>query len=93
VRNRRDVAIERTRSITKTIGVASIAAVAAFAIYVSRALPGHASTPAGSTANASVGSSPAVQGGSGDQSSSNLAPPSSAPTQSQQQAPVVSGSS
>jgi hypothetical protein len=53
VRRRRDDALERTRSITKTIGVASVAAVAALGIYLSRALPGHAAT---STATTGTGS-------------------------------------
>lgn len=80
---------------TKTIAVASVAAVAAFGIYISRALPGHSTTTsgsAGSTASPPVGS---TSGGdtSGGQASGNLAPPSSPPVQTQQQAPVVSGSS
>jgi hypothetical protein len=92
-RLQRDAALERIRSATRAIGIASVALVAAFGIYISRAVPGHTSTPAGSTAasnsvNPSTGSSP-----SGGQSTTNLSPPSQAPTPVQQQAPVVSGSS
>ncbi len=98
-RLQRDAAFERVGSITKGIGVASVAAVAAFGIYVSRALPGHASTPAGSTAGTASGGSasgayPSTGGSPSDgQSSNNLAPPYNPPVQTQQPAPVVSGSS
>lgn len=95
VRRRRDAALDRARSITKTVAVASVAAVAAFGIYLSRALPGHAATshPSGSTVSPSNGNT-STNGDSGaGQSPSDLAPPSSPPAQSQQQAPVVSGSS
>jgi len=99
VRQRRDAALERTRSITKTVGVASVAAVAAFGIYLSRALPGHSATSTATTTTGSTGSgSTAVtpSGGStsaGAGSPTQLTPPSSPPAQSQSQAPVVSGSS
>jgi hypothetical protein len=99
VRRRRDDALERTRSITRTIGVASVAAVAAFGIYLSRALPGHAATSSGSSGSAGSAVSPsggsASTGGNSSSSPSptTLAPPNSPPVQSQQQAPVVSGSS
>jgi hypothetical protein len=94
VRRRRDAALERTRSITRTIAVASVGAVAVFGIYISRALPGHAATSTGTTA----GSANSVNAGGGSTaggSPSNLATPSSPPVQQQQQqqAPVVSGSS
>ena len=56
VRRRRDDALERTRSITKTIGVASVAAVAALGIYLSRALPGHAATSTATTGTTGTGS-------------------------------------
>ncbi len=96
VGRRRDAAIERTRSITKTIAVTSVAAVAAFGIYISRALPGHAastSVSTGSTVSPPTGGSVSAGGSSPSQSSSSLAPPNSPPQQSQQSAPVVSGSS
>ncbi|HUY65461.1 MAG TPA: hypothetical protein VMV06_01460 [Acidimicrobiales bacterium] len=93
VRLRRDAALERIRSITTTVGIASVAAVAAFGVYLSRALPGHTSVPAGTTVSPPV-TSPSTGGdSSGAQSSTNLAPPSSPPIPSQQPAPVVTGSS
>jgi len=92
VRRRRDAALERTRSITRTVAVASVGAVAVFALYVSRAVPGHAATTgttAGSTSGVNTGG-----GSPASQYPSNLATPSSPPVQQQQQqAPVVSGSS
>jgi len=72
--------------------VASVGAVAVFGIYISRALPGHAATPSGTTSGSTNGVT-AGGGSSAGQSPSNLATPSSPPAQSQQQAPVVSGSS
>ena len=93
VRRRRDAALERTRSITRTIAVASVGAVAVFGIYISRALPGHAATSTGTTAG-STNSVTAGGGASAGGYPSNLATPSSPPVQQQQQqAPVVSGSS
>lgn len=96
VRLQRDAAIERSRSITKAIGVASVAAVAVFGVYVSRAFPGHSTTPAGATSasgSQSANGYASNGGNSGSQSSGNLAPPNNPPAQSYQQAPVVSGSS
>jgi hypothetical protein len=95
VRLRRDTALERTRSITKTVGVASVAAVAAFGIYLSRALPGHAATSTGTTGAtvSPTGGGASTGSGASAPSPSQLTPPSSPPVQSQQQAPVVSGSS
>jgi hypothetical protein len=90
VRRRRDAALQRTRSITRTIAVASVGAVAVFAVYVSRALPGHAATSTGTTAGSTNGVT-AGGGSSASQYPSNLATPSSPPVPSQQQAPVVSG--
>ena len=93
VRRRRDAALERTRSITRTIGVASVGAVAVFALYVSRAVPGHAATTSTGTTAGSTNGVTAGGGSSASQYPSNLATPSSPPVQQQQQAPVVSGSS
>ncbi len=96
VRRRRDAAVARTRSITKAVAVASVAAVAALGIYISRAVPGHAATTSssGSTVSPETGSTSGASS-SESQSSGGLAPPASPPTQSQpqQRAPVVSGSS
>ncbi len=113
-RSRRDAALERVGSITKGIALVSVAAVAAIGIYVSRAVPGHSTTPAkvggtvsgGSSAGGAIagGSSAggAIAGGSsaggapvgpgaGTAQPSSLSPPNNPPTQTQQQAPVVSG--
>jgi hypothetical protein len=97
-RIQRDAAFDRAGSITKTIGVASVAAVAAFGVYLSHALPGHTATPAVTTAGSTSGgqsSAGAASGGqsSGGYSSGSVSPPNSAPVQTQQPAPVVSGSS
>lgn len=100
-RRQREDALGRARSISKSIAVASVAGVAAIGLYVSRAFPGHTSTPAGATAGTtgatSAGSSagvPSTGGGnsSAGQSGTTLAPPNNPPAQAQQPAPVVSGS-
>ncbi len=95
----RDAAIERSRSITKAIGFAAVAAVAVFGVYVSRVFPGHTSQPSGSTSAVSGGQSTGgyasggYAGGGYGSGGSNLNTPSAAPAPSYQQAPVVSGSS
>ncbi len=99
-RRQREDALGRARSVTKSIAVASIAGAAALGLYVSRALPGHTTTPgvtAGTTGATSAGASAGVsptEGGnsSAGQSGTTLAPPNNPPTQAQQPAPVVSGS-
>ena len=86
--------------------MASIVAAAAIGVYLSHALPGHSarpttSGPAGSTPDIAGGnsggpaSSAGVSGGSSvgaNGSSNSLTQPTSPPGQTQQQAPVVSGS-
>jgi hypothetical protein len=105
-RLRRDAALSRVGSMTRKIAVGSIAAAAAIGLYVSRALPGHSARPtpsgvAGSTAGTGGGGTVAavppsgVSGGSSagaGGSSNTLTPPTNPPSQTQQQAPVVSGS-
>jgi len=97
-RSQRDAALERVGSITKAIGVASVAAVAVIGIYVSRAVPGHSTTPTtagtGSVSGGSGGSATTGTQGGGAPApqSSSLSQPQKPPAQSQQQAPVVSGS-
>ena len=98
-RSQRDAALERVGSITKAIGVASVAAVAAIGIYVSRAVPGHSTTPTNAgTGTGSGGSVTSGTQGGASQGAAPVAPPNSLsqpqnpPAQSQQQAPVVSGS-
>jgi len=102
-RIQRDAALDRVGSITRKIAVGSIAAAVAIGIYVSRALPGHSARPTttgsasditGGTSGAPVSSS-GVSGGSSagaGGSSGTLTQPTSPPSQTQQQAPVVSGS-
>ena len=98
-RLQRDAAFERSRSITKAIGFASVAAVAVFGVYVARAFPGHTTTPSGSTSAVSGSQSTGgtasngYAGNTGGGYGSNVAPPSAAPSPSYSQAPVVSGSS
>ena len=88
-RLRRDDALSRIATINRSIGAAALVVTGVLGLYLSKALPGHQtstqsqSTQIQSTGNQSTGSS----------GSSQLAPPSSAPVQSQQQAPVVSGAS
>ena len=99
-RRQREQALGRARSVTRSIAVASIAGAAALGLYVSRALPGHTTTPsvnAGTTGATSAGSPPGVSptgGGnsSAGQSGTTLSPPNNPPTQTQQPVPVVSGS-
>jgi hypothetical protein len=97
-RSQRDAALQRVRSITKAIALASVAGVVAIGIYVSRAVPGHSTTPASTGAGSAgtgaggsaAGSAPAGPA-TGAQQPSNLSPPDNPPAQTQQQAPVVSG--
>ena len=100
-RRQRDDALGRIRSITKSIAVASVAGAVAIGLYVSRSLPGHTTTPtgvtAGTTATTSAGSSAGASSAgasssSTGQTSTTLAPPNNPPAQTQQPAPVVSGS-
>ncbi|MGD0394488.1 MAG: hypothetical protein ABSC41_17820 [Acidimicrobiales bacterium] len=104
-RSQRDAALQRVRSITKAIALASVAGVVAIGIYVSRAVPRHSTTPAstgaGSTGAGTVGAGTGAGGSAagsapagpatGAQQPSNLSPPDNPPAQTQQQAPVVSG--
>ena len=103
-RYQRDAALERSRSVTKGIAFASVAAVAAAGVYLSQSLPGHSATstsssttPAGAgvVSGSSASSSGDDPSGSVNPNSSGVAAPASAPVQAPvgQQAPVVSGSS
>ncbi len=100
-RRRREDALERARSITRSIAVASVAGVSGIGFYVSRALPGHTSAPTGATAGTTGGTSTGSNSGvspagganpSANQSDTSLTPPNNPPTPTQQPAPVVSGS-
>ena len=85
---------------TKGVAVASVAAVAAAGVYLSQALPGHASTPSsssGATVPVSGGAAATPSGGYGDGygDGSAQAPsaPAYVPAPAQNQAPVVSSGS
>ncbi len=99
VRLRRDAALERVRSVTKAIAVGSVAAAGAFGLYVSRALPGHASTPPpatttpATTPTAPAGATTSTTTPGGQATSTTLSPPSAPPVRARARAPVVSGSS
>lgn len=91
-RHHRDAALQRISSFNKAVAFASLAAAAVLSLYFSRAFPGHVATPAGS-AEVTVGGSQTGSGSSsGGQPTNTLAPPNSPPVQTQQPAPVVSGS-
>lgn len=96
-RLRRDTGLDRVRSITRGVAVASVAGAVAIGVYLGRAIPGHTSTPAGTPTGTSgtgtTAGSSAQGGGYAGQSGQGVAPPANAPTPSYQQAPVVSGSS
>ena len=83
---RRDGALNRLSTITGSIAVASLAAVAAMGIYVAKALPGHHAT---TTTSVSSGSS--ANGGGASSSANTLNPPSSSPTAASTPPPVTSG--
>ncbi|MGA3147255.1 MAG: hypothetical protein ABSF33_07235 [Acidimicrobiales bacterium] len=95
-RSQRDAALQRVNSITKAIAVASVTAAVAIGIYVSRAVPGHSTIPAGA-ASGTTGTTGAASGtgsgvpAAGTSQPSSLSPPNTPPTPTQQQAPVVSG--
>ena len=96
-RGQRDAALERGRTIFKSVALGSVAAVAAAGIYLSQALPGHAASPgnpSGSVGNA--GAATPAGGGTSEGSASagaGLSAPASTPVPAYQPAPVVSGSS
>jgi hypothetical protein len=77
----RDAALDRVRRITKAAAFATVAALGAFAGYVSSAIPGRSSPPAGaSTTNNSPQTTSVPGNPSPTPSPSNsLAPPVSAP--------------
>ncbi|HVA08570.1 MAG TPA: hypothetical protein VNG12_17695 [Acidimicrobiales bacterium] len=91
-RRRRDESLGRVTTMTKTIGVSILAATGILGLYISKALPGHSTTAPSVTSNVASSNSNGNTG-SGASTSGGLAPPSSPPVQSQQPAPVVSGSS
>ena len=86
---RHDGALNRLSSITGSIALATIAAVAALGVYVAKALPGHHT---GASTGATSSTVPAGNTGQGAGASSSLNPPSSPPTAASAPAPVTSGS-
>ncbi len=83
-RLRRDDALSRLATINRSIGAAALVATGVLGLYLGKALPGHqASTQSQSSQSQSTDSS----------GSNTLTPPASAPVQTQQPAPVVSGAS
>ena len=102
---RRDAHLGRVSGATKAAGVATVAAVGVFGIYVSRTIPGHstASTTnpaaASSASAAPAGSSAAPAGASAGSSTgassspATLAPPSAPPVRTVRPPVVVSGAS
>jgi hypothetical protein len=92
---RRDLALDRVTKVTKRIAVATVAAVGILGLYVSRSLPGHASTPAVQTpATTTPTTSPPAAGSSGP-SAPQTAPtaPVSPPTTTPQRVHVTTGAS
>ncbi|HWD52621.1 MAG TPA: hypothetical protein VG412_09485 [Acidimicrobiales bacterium] len=97
---RRDEALHRVGKVTRRIGVATIAAVGILGLYVSRSLPGHATTPAVQTpaSTAPTTSTPATTPSSGSStgpSTTQTAPtaPASPPVTTQRPTHVTSGAS
>lgn len=84
---RRDAAVRRVGSVTRTIGLGLVAAVAAVGIYVSRAVPGH-STSTGETTGTTTGptsagepsSTPTTGATSGSSPTPSAGAPSATPT-------------
>jgi len=96
-RRRRDLSLARVGTITKAIGAGTVVAVGAVGLYVSRALPGHQSSPtaatsAGTTSGASATNAPPSAAGSPNPSPT-LAPPATAPVRSPAPARVSTGAS
>ena len=88
-RLRRDDALSRIATINRSIVVAALVMTGVLGLYLSKALPGHhAATQSQATQDQSAQSQ-----STGSSGSSQLAPPASAPVQTQQPAPVVSGAS
>ncbi|HWE65797.1 MAG TPA: hypothetical protein VG298_04060 [Acidimicrobiales bacterium] len=90
-RIRRDESLGRVSRLTKSIGIGIVAVTGVFGLYLSKALPGHATTP--NTANSASTSSTGSSTTGTSPASRQLSPPAAPPVQSQQPAPVVSGAS
>ncbi len=95
---RRDAALNRIGKLTKRIAVATVAAVGILGLYVSKSLPGHATTPASQSPAATTTpttSAPATapSGGSSTAPTTAPAPPASPPVTTRRPAHVTSGAS
>lgn len=88
---RRDGALNRLTSITGSIAIATIAAVAALGVYVAKALPGHhTGSSTGTTTTVPAGNT--GQGAGASSSSNSLNPPPTSPAPASAPPPVTSGS-
>jgi len=87
--------MDRARSVTRGIAMASVGAVAVAGVYLSQALPGHSATPSSGAAGAATPSgSSATAAGQSTSSGYATSPqaPAAAPAPAYQ-APVVSSGS
>ncbi len=89
---RRDGALNRLSTLTGSIAVAIIAAVAALGIYVAKALPGHHAPSSATTSTAAGPAGSTAQGVGASSSANTLNPPSGPPTVASAPPPVTSGS-
>lgn len=98
---RRDLGLARVSKVTKRIAVATVASVGILGLYVSRSLPGHASTPATTTpagqnpaSTTTTNPAPAPAGSSGTSAPQTApAPPVSPPTTTPRRTHVTTGAS
>ncbi len=65
-RRQRDAAFQRVRAVTRTVTVASVAAVAGLTVYFSQARPGHTTSTNAPGGVTPTGSTPTVGGSAGD---------------------------
>lgn len=86
---RRDAYVGRVTSATKAIGLATVAAVGAVALYVSRAVPGHSTTSTSQASTGQASTSPTVGGTAGSAASGAAAPQSGAPSLTAPSSPPV----
>jgi len=107
-RMRRDASLLRVSSLTRAVGAAVVVLVGVVGFYVSRAFPGHQSTPhaAGTVTGGASGASPGTGGatsggaspsgataGGSASPSGGISAPTSPPVTTPAPAPVVSGAS
>jgi len=102
-RHRRDDSLHRASRLTTRVAVGALATVGALGLYVSRALPGHASTPSSTagtgTTPAAPSTTPATQPSTDPSAQApsttppTVSPPVTAPVQTQAPARVRTGGS